>query len=335
MDSYFSQLDTISRTHPDTRLRHLTFNLGEMRRAGWRTREEVKASNESLQGSRARAADWEAAQANLKKVDEPPVPKKKGGGNQQQPGSKKEGKAAKAAAAKEAALPKAAAPKAAAPPAPEPVAALTEEQQGKIDSVAKANLQEWTENDLSEEDVTEQVKKEVVPQHMSHFVAAMVLSCVTSNKLQAQRDAFPKLASVLVRGNVTKPAAMREAFVRVTTSAVAQETWVDVPKLWANLAPLVAACITMGLVDFEVLQHMAVPFFSEEEYVETALEFLLPVLQALDDKQYEGFDAEKAGRLLAAVQKGKGKGKGKAKKGAKPATLAELVEALEKTSAAP
>lgn len=61
------------------------------------------------------------------------------------------------------------------------------------------NLQEWTENDLSEEDVTEQVKKEVVPQHMSHFVAAMVLSCVTSNKLQAQRDAFPKLASVLVR----------------------------------------------------------------------------------------------------------------------------------------
>eukprot|EP00667_Euglena_gracilis_P000619 EG_transcript_619 len=34
MDSYFSQLDTISRTHPDTRLRHLTFNLCEMRRQG-------------------------------------------------------------------------------------------------------------------------------------------------------------------------------------------------------------------------------------------------------------------------------------------------------------
>ena len=69
VDGYFVRLDTISKTHPDTRLRHLTFNVLELRKADWKTRREVKNSDEGRSSTQRRAAEWALAQADFQRKE--------------------------------------------------------------------------------------------------------------------------------------------------------------------------------------------------------------------------------------------------------------------------
>eukprot|EP00669_Euglena_mutabilis_P010277 TRINITY_DN5035_c0_g1_i3.p3 TRINITY_DN5035_c0_g1~~TRINITY_DN5035_c0_g1_i3.p3 ORF type:complete len:118 (+),score=49.27 TRINITY_DN5035_c0_g1_i3:62-415(+) len=112
-------------------------------------------------------------------------------------------------------------------------------------------------------------------------------------------------------------------------SLVDQEVWVDAPRLWANLAGVLSACVAGGLVDFDVLCPMVTAFGTREDDVEVVVEFLRPTLQALEEAEFTAYDAEKAARLMLAVQKAQGK---KGKKGPRPPTMAELLECLDKSA---
>lgn len=320
MDGYFRQLDLISRTHPDTRLRHLTFNVIEMRRAGWRTREEVKGSHESLMSSRARAADWEAAQAASKKQEEALLSKKSKGTDKATAAPKDAKKDAKAKGAGK----DAPAAKPAAPAAVEPAKALTEEEMEGVQSRARSTLQEWTDKLLSEEELVSQVKEEIPPHGLAHFVCHLTLGCVSSHKLSAQREALPSLAAQLARANVLRRDTLREGFVKLIGTIAEQETWADVPKLWADLGEVLTVCLCSGLVDFDILIFMVAPLLVEEDHASAVFEFLGSVIQSLAAAEFALFDGDKAGRLLLVVQKKK------KKKAAKLDSLQELSEALEK-----
>jgi len=75
MDRYFFRLEQVAKLHPDTRMRHLTFNLVEMRHVGWQTREQAKASGDAFSLSTRRlAAEWAAAQMASQRTAGVPAP---------------------------------------------------------------------------------------------------------------------------------------------------------------------------------------------------------------------------------------------------------------------
>jgi len=329
MDGYFRELVTISRRHPDVRLRHLTFNIIEMRRAGWRTREQVKQSEEQSMASRARAAEWERAQADVKKKEELAAAEKAKANAKSAKEDKKNAKKNE----RQAATASASASASAAKPAPEAqVDELTEEMQNQIEGVAKATLGEFGQNLLTDEDLASGVKADVPAGGLPHLIACMVSHCVGSNKLKAERENFPKIAAILLKSGSVKKQAIADGLVLVVERAVEYEQWVDVPKLWSNLGDVLCDCIVSSVADFDVLAAMVVPILKDEEQdPAVATDFLNSVLQVLQASEWEEFDPEKAGRLLMVAQK---KEKKKGKKAPKVNSIEDLMEALEKLRSA-
>ena len=64
LDDYMSGLDKLSTAHADHRSRVLTMNLHEMRRAGWRTRNEISVSDQVRRATTA----WESAYADCEGI---------------------------------------------------------------------------------------------------------------------------------------------------------------------------------------------------------------------------------------------------------------------------
>jgi hypothetical protein len=335
MDGYFSKLDTISKTHPDTRLRHLTFNIIEMRKSGWKTRQEVKDSDESMSSVvRQRATEWAIAQADFQRKEDERT-KKDAAKSKKLVGGKTSKEQAKKADAKGVAHKEAAAAKQSADVT---VAALSEEQLGTIESLAKSTMTEYAQNFLSEDEVVAQVEsiKEEYSQAptcgLSNFFCSMVHHSVSNNKRTKERELFPQLVRLLQKHGIVKKEALQQAFVKFMDAAVATEMWVDVPKLWSNLGDILSKCIADELVDFDVIILMMGPICNEEDYLEVAPEFVNSTLQVLDERGYDEFDGDKASRVVWTLQKAYNKGK-KTKKPARPSSIADLMTALEKVGA--